>query len=108
MDDRNDDHADTTAEDDTTVTIQGFDDAGEALGDPVTFDAEDGFPGMPDPMMLVEYVFKGKDGAFLPEGDVPQIGDLELFRHTRGVVTKVVETRKDGRPFFQITVDGDA
>jgi hypothetical protein len=53
-------------------------------------------------------VFKGKDGAFVPEGDIPQIGDLELFRHTRGVVTKVVETRKDGRPFFQITVDGDA
>jgi hypothetical protein len=90
------------------VTVQGFDESGEPIGGPVTFDAEAGFPGMPDPMILVEYVFKGKDGAFLPEGDVPQIGDLELFRHTRGVVTKVVETRKDGRPFFQITVDGDA
>jgi hypothetical protein len=107
MDDRHDDRSDGNDET-TEVTVQGFDESGEPMGEPVTFDAEEGFPGMPDPLILIEYVFKGKDGAFIAEGDIPQIGDLELFRHTRGVVTKVVETRKDGRPFFQITVDGDA
>ena len=63
-------------------------------------------PDLPAPLFRTEYTYKAKDGDMVTEEDLPQVGDMRLFPVERGVVAKVAESRKDGQPFFQITIEG--